>query len=108
MPNNSVYSNLEFVGQLYIMIALVKALVNLLRQAEGVRKAILAGGSLTGDHGANLRTRTAGLQAMLCQKSPERLDIGIGHPLDLYSQPGSHGDFPGAELLSGLGDSGKL
>ena len=90
------------------MVALIKPLMNLLRETEGVRKAILAGGSLTGDHRANLRARAAGLQAMLCQKSPERLDIGIGYPLDLHRQPGSHSSFPGAESLSSLGDGSEL
>ena len=90
------------------MIPLVEPLVDLLAQAEGIHKTVLAGSPLAGDHGTHQRARSSGLQIVLRQKRDDRIDIFIGNTLNFHGQPGSHGDLPAAEALRRLRDGTML
>lgn len=63
--------DLEFVRKRDAMVALVKTMVNLLRQCKGVKQAVLTGRSLAGDDRTDLCTGTAGLQACPLRCRPE-------------------------------------
>ncbi len=78
--------------------------MNLLRQAIGIQKAVLAGRSLTCHHRTHFGSGTAGLQTFLRQKCPERLDPVKRHTHDLHRQTGGHHHIPAAEPLRRLRD----
>ena len=78
--------------------------MNLLRQAIGIQKAVLAGRSLTCHHRTHFGSGTAGLQTFLRQECPERLDPVKRHTHDLQRQTGGHHHIPAAELLRRLRD----
>ena len=80
--------DLEFVRKRDAMVALVKAMMNLLGKCEGVEQAVLAGRSLAGDNRTNLCAGTAGLQTCLCDVGLKCLDIFIWNPLYLHGKAG--------------------
>ena len=80
--------DLKFVRKCNIMVALVKTMVNLLGECEGVEQAVLAGRSLAGDDRTDLCAGTTGLQACLCDVGLKCLDIFIWNPLYLHGKAG--------------------
>ena len=78
-------------------------------QGVGIDQTVLAGGTLTGDHRADLGAGAAGLQTgLLPEELPHGLDIFKGDTLDLHSQAGGHGNFAAAETLGRLRDDTAL
>ena len=80
--------------QRYAPITGIIQIMKLLGQVESIYQTILAGGSLTGNHWANLLAGSSCLQASLSQKFHQILQAVIGNSLNLQSKPGGHGDFP--------------
>ena len=104
----AAYGNLEFMGQGHIMIAHIEPLVDFLGKGIGIDQAVLAGGSLAGNHRANQCPGAAGGQAAGAQKIRQRLDVFISDALNLHGQPGGHGHLTGAEPIGGLGNGPVL
>ena len=99
----AAHGDLELVGQLHLIVTHKETLMDLLGQSVGVNEAVLAGGTLTGDHRAHLGAGTAGFQTgLLLQILTQGLDVLKGNTLDLHSQAGGHGNLAAAELLGGL------
>ena len=74
---------LELVRQAHLTVALVEALVYLLRDGEAVYEAVLAGRSLARDDGAHLRAGAARFEAGLRDEGAELLYLVEGHALAL-------------------------
>lgn len=105
----AAHRDLELVGQLDSGVALEEAFVDRKGQGVGIDQAVLAGGTLTGDHWADLGAGAAGLQtSLLPEKSPKGLDIFKGNALDLHGQAGGHGYLAAAEALGCLRDDMAL
>ena len=100
--------DLEFVRQLDIVPAAVEALVDLLGEGVGVDQTVLAGRTLAGNDGANLRACAAGLETVLGKECTQRFDICVRNALDLHGQTGGHGDLAAAETLCSFGDDLRL
>jgi len=96
--------DLEFVGKLDAVVSLVKALVDLLREPEGVDQAELAGRSLAGNDGAHTRSRAARGEPVPRKKGAEGLDIGIGNSLNLEGHTRGECDLAATEALCRLCD----
>ena len=90
------------------MVAFVEPLVNLLAQVKGIDETVLAGSALAGHHRAHQRAGAAGLKTPLRQESDQRINVGVGHALNLHGKAGSHGDLPAAVALRSLRDGTML
>ena len=71
----AAHGDLKFMRKLYGVIADVKALVDLFRKSKGVNQTKVAGRTLAGHHGANARTRSSRLQAVLGKKIAKSFDF---------------------------------
>ena len=100
--------DLELVGQLHAVPALVEHLVDLLREGKGVVQAVLAGRALAGDHRAHLAARAARGEPFLGQIRADGRDVLVGHALDFDRQARGHGHFAIAELLRRLRDAAHV
>ena len=104
----AAHTDLELMRELHLTVALVEPVMDLFGQAEGIDKAVLAGGTLAGNHGAHLGTGTAGLQPFPGNIGTEILDLVKGDTLNLHGHPGGEGDIAVAELFCRLADALKL
>ena len=99
---------LELVRQAHLTVALVEALVYLLRDGEAVYEAVLAGRPLARDDGAHLRAGAARFEAGLRDEGAEVLYLVEWHALALDRLARRERHYAVAVELRRLGEAGRL
>ena len=101
----SANRDIEFVGELDLVDAFIKALVDLFAEVIGVDQTEAAGRALAGNYGTNERSRAAGLKAVLGEKGDKCIDAFVFHALNFDGKSGGHSHFAASEAVCGFRDS---
>ena len=98
----------EFVRQLDRVVAQIKLLVDFFTQSEGVIQAVLAGGSLAGDHRTDQGASAASHEASRSDEFLEGGNVVKVNAPDFHGETGGELYFAAAKFLSGLSQDGGL
>ena len=100
----AAHRDLELVGQRHVRVTLEEPVMDLIAQRVSVIQAILAGGTLAGNHRTYFAAGTAGLQTRFSHIGTESVDVVVIDAGDLHGQAGGEHHVAVAVPLGRFGD----
>ena len=96
--------DLEFMGKLDLVVALIKTFVDLFAELIGFDQTETAGRALAGDNGTNECSGSSCFKPVRGEKGDERVDIFVFYALDLDRKASGHSDLAASETVGSLSD----